>query len=175
MATEYFQASKDIYAKVFELIDRNHLGLFIVRDEISIMFRSTATKVAGQKKMGKVTKVSAKTRAYAGRNYLLEIELAQDVWEELTSLQQEALLDHLLTSCVCEENAKTGAIHLSILPPDIAAFRENVDRYGLWFPSERELDESALRFKVVRPDNMDASVSVTLRYANEHPRDVGEV
>lgn len=150
MAVEYFRASEDIHDTMRDLVEKNHPDLFILQDEIIILFRNQASKVGGQKQMGKASLVSAKTRAYAREDYRIELELAQDVWETLSSVQQEALLDHLLTSCQCTEDPKSGELKVRIVRPDIMAFSENLERYGAWFPSGRE--EGALRFQVIRDE-----------------------
>jgi len=73
----------------------------------------------------------------ADTEYKFMLEIAADQWEHnLTSKQREALLDSLLCACRCEEDPKSGEIKCTVAKPDIMAFRENIDRYGMWFPKD---------------------------------------
>jgi hypothetical protein len=139
---EYWKADKDVHNKVMELIGQNHPDLALVAEEIVVVFREKASKSGGQVVYGKASKVPEKTKAIADEPYKFMLEIGADSWEnELTSRQREALLDHLLCACRCEEDPKSGEFKLSIAPPDLAAFRENYERYGLWFPREHDEDE----------------------------------
>lgn len=139
---DYWKANKDIHGKVMELIGQNHPDLSLIAEEIVVIFREKASKAGGQVVYGKASKVPEKMKAVADEDYKFMLELGADAWEnDLTSRQQEALLDHLLCSCRCEEDPKSGKIKLSIAPPDLVAFRENYERYGLWFPREHDEDE----------------------------------
>ena len=71
------------------------------------------------------------------------LEIAQDQWSLLDAKQQEALLDHLLCACRADFDEKKGSVKFSVAKPDVMAFRENVERYGMWFPKgEGEGDDS---------------------------------
>lgn len=143
MAVEYYKASKDVQNKVMELIGKGHPDLSLVADEIVVIFREKAGKRGGQVVLGSAKKVSAMANALAGEDYKFVLEVAADQWEhELTTKQREALLDHLLCACRCDEDPKTGNAKCYIAPPDIMAYRENVERYGMWFPKDEEGDDS---------------------------------
>ena len=140
MAVEYWKANKEIQEKVQHLIGQHHPDLAIICAEVVAVFREKAGKTGGQVVLGNSKRVAALANALGGTEFKFVLELAADQWEqELTSKQQEALLDHLLTACRCEEDPKSGDFKLSVAKPDIMAFTENVDRYGMWFP--READE----------------------------------
>ncbi len=142
MATEYYKANTEIQDKVMELIGKGHPDLSLVADEIIVVFRDKAGKRGGQVVLGSAKKVSAMANALAGEDYKFVLEVAADQWEEeLTTKQREALLDHLLCACRCDEDPKSGDIKCYIAPPDIMAYRENVERYGMWFPKEEDEDE----------------------------------
>tara|TARA_Y100000310_G_scaffold338820_1_gene429592 strand:- start:9180 stop:9806 length:627 start_codon:yes stop_codon:yes gene_type:complete len=139
MAVEYWKASDEIHQQAYGLIGQYHPDLALVIDEIIIVFREKAGKSGGSVTLGTSKKVAPIANAIGATDFKFVLELAADVWEhELTSKQREALLDHLLMACRCEEDPKSGDLKCSVAKPDIMAFRENVERYGMWFPSDEE-------------------------------------
>jgi hypothetical protein len=137
MAVEFWKANDEIHEKMKELVANNHPDLALVVDEIVVVFREKAGKAGGQVVLGNSKKVAPIANAIGNTDYKFVLELASDQWEqELTSKQREALLDHLLTACRCEEDPKSGDIKCTVARPDIMAFRENIERYGMWFPKE---------------------------------------
>ena len=142
MAVEYYKASKEIHKQVLDLVGKHHPDLALVSSEILVVFRSTATKAGGQVILGTSRKVPALMNAVADGDYKFILEIPADVWEdELDSKQQEALLDHLLCACLVEEDPKSGNTKFQVRKPDIMAFRDNVERYGMWFPKEDDDNE----------------------------------
>lgn len=142
MPTAIWKASTEIHAQMNTLIGQYHPDLALVSKEIVVVFREKAGKSGGQVVLGNSKKVAALANAIGNTDYKFVIELAADQWEhELTSRQREALLDHLLTACRCEEDPKSGEVKCTVAKPDITAFRENVDRYGMWFPKPDEKDK----------------------------------
>ena len=137
---DMWKASDEIHASMRELIGQNHPDLVSVeRDGIVIVFREKAGKSGGQVILGNSKKVAALANAIGSTSYRFVLELAADQWaNELSPKQKEALLDHLLTACRCDADPKTGDLKYSVAKPDIMAFRENVERYGMWFPVETE-------------------------------------
>lgn len=153
MAVEYFKASEDIQERVRELVMKNHHDLVICVREILVMFRTTAARRGGERVPGKASKVTAREKALMDEEFIFMLEVAEDVWKEMTYVQQEALLDHLLMHCRATENPKTGKETYKLVPPDLMVFRENIERYGMWFPSEKS--RGGLRFQVVRGEESD--------------------
>ncbi len=142
MAVEIYKASDEIHKTLQTLVANNHPDLALVVDEIVVVFRSKAGKRGGRVVLGNSKKVAALANAIGNTDYKFVLEVAADLWEEsLTSRQREALLDHLLTACRCEEDPKSGDLKCSVAQPDIMAFRENVERYGMWFPREDSADD----------------------------------
>jgi len=142
MASDIWKATDDIHTQVRDLVGQNHPDLALVVDEIVVVFREKASKSGGQVILGNSKRVAALANALGNTDYKFVLEIAADLWEqELSSKQREALLDHLLTACRCEEDPKSGNLKCSVAKPDIMAFRENVDRYGMWFPKEETEDE----------------------------------
>jgi hypothetical protein len=141
MSVDYWKANKEIQDTVQHLIGQNHPDLAIICDEVVAVFREKAGKAGGQVVLGSSKKVAPLANALGGTEFKFVLELGADQWEhELTSKQREALLDHLLTACRCEEDPKSGEFKVSVARPDIMAFSENVERYGMWFPRESDED-----------------------------------
>ena len=81
--------------------------------------------------------ISGKVRRISGSlEYLLEcdflVEVALDQWNELTELQRQALVDHLLERCTGEEDDQTGDMKWTTREPDVAEFTAILRRHGAW-------------------------------------------
>lgn len=134
---EFWKASKDIQDLVAELVAKHHPDLALVLDQIVVVFKEKAGTSGGQVVLGTASKSSALMNALSGENYQFILTLGSDQWENsLTGKQREALLDSLLCACRAEEDPKTGDPKCVVARPDIIAFRENLERYGMWFPVE---------------------------------------
>jgi len=142
MTVEYYLASKEIIQQVLNLVGQHHPDLALVSSEIAVVFREKASKAGGQVILGTSRKAQPLMNALAGADYKFILEIAQDAWVDLTGTQQEALLDHLLCACMVEEDAKSGNIKYIVRKPDISAFRDNVERYGMWFPREKDEEDN---------------------------------
>ena len=137
MPVEIWKANDEVHATVRTLVATHHPDLALVVDEIVVVFREKAGKSGGQVILGSSKKVQALANALNNTSYKFVMEVAADQWEhELGSKQREALIDHLLTACRCEEDPKTGNLKCTVAKPDIMAFRENIERYGMWFPRD---------------------------------------
>jgi hypothetical protein len=144
MSTEYWKANKDIHDQVMVLVGQNHPDLALCVEEIVVVFRSKAGKSGGQVILGRPKKATALANALAGEDYKFVLEVGADVWETgLTAREREALLDHLLCACRAEDDPKSGEIKYSIAPPELSAYRDNIARYGLWFPREDDEEEDS--------------------------------
>ena len=110
-----------------------------VVDGIVVVFREKAQKSGDRKIFGRAVAVSPSDWVNVlgddVENVRFILEVGQDSWEEMTSRQREAAIDHLLCSCWCEIDDESGKISCRIVKPDIMAYQENVDRYGMWFPA----------------------------------------
>lgn len=135
MSNTIWKAREEIVTQVHKLINDNHPHLSYLIEDICVMFREAARKSGGQLIHGRVFKCSDFVNAIANTQYELVMELAADSWTTLLDeTGQEALLDSLLCSISVEENPKSGEMKIKILKPDLQAFRDNVDRYGMWMP-----------------------------------------
>lgn len=138
---DYWKANDEVHQTVLDLIGKNHPDLALVSSEIVVVFREKAGKSGGAVILGTPKKATALANALASEDYKFILEIGADTWQDdLTSQKREALLDHLLTACRCEEDEKSGALKCSVAKPDIIAFRENIERYGMWFPREEDKD-----------------------------------
>ena len=140
MAVEYWKAKKDIMDAVLALVGQNHPDLALVSSEIVVVFREKASKAGGTVVLGASKKATALANALANADYKFILELAADQWEELDSTKREALLDHLLCGCRVEEDPKSGKVKYFIAKPDVMAYHDNVERYGMWFPRGEDDD-----------------------------------
>ena len=134
---DFWKAGVDVHEIIKRLVANNHPDLVLVLDEIVVVFRDKAGKSGGKVTLGTSRKVAPIANAIGNTSYKFMLEIGADVWEnELDNVKREALLDHLLCSCRCEEDPKTAEPKCSIAKPDIAAFRDNIERYGMWFPKD---------------------------------------
>lgn len=143
MATEFWKSNDEIHQMVRDLVAKNHPDLILLigakreTDEIVVVFKEKAGKSGGQVVLGNSKKVAPLANALGNTNYKFVLEVASDQWEnELDSKQREALIDHLLCACRVEEDPKSGEMKCSVVKPDVSAFRDNIERYGMWFPKE---------------------------------------
>jgi len=153
---ELWKANDEIHTTVRDLIGRNHPDLALIVDEIVVIFREKAPNSGGQILLGIPRRAPTLANVLSGEEYKFVLELGADAWENLTSHKKEALLDHLLTSCRCEEDPKSGEMKCTIARPDISAFRENIERYGMWFPVSEAEEEKG-------PSDADAAVVEAVR------------
>lgn len=138
---ERYKAREEIQDLVIKLIAKNHYGLADVVDGVVVVFREKAQKNGDRKIFGRAFAVAPDhyINVLSEGNYHFVLEMGQDSWEEMSSIQREAALDHLLCSCRVEIDEESGAISAyRVVKPDIMAFQENVDRYGMWFPAPSE-------------------------------------
>ena len=143
MATEYFIARKEIQDQAWALIGQNHPDLAgsLNAGELVVVFRDKASKSGGRVTLGTARKATPLANALAGENYVFIIELPQDEWEKLDTKQREACLDHFLCACRATTNKKSEDVKFSIAKPDVSVYRENIERFGMWFPKEEGADD----------------------------------
>jgi hypothetical protein len=65
------------------------------------------------------------------------IVLAEDVWDELSSYQRRALVDHELCHCMVTEKEEQR-----LVPHDIEMFRKNFERFGFWWPLAEQTEQA---------------------------------
>ncbi len=153
MATETLPAKTEIVGQVQDLIKANHPDLLDVADEICVLmsWNTSAPKEGEEAKAPKLNLGTAgifpeKFRILTPKPYKFLIHLSAETWEDrLDSAQREALLDHHLESLQAEFDADTGKHKLRKRKPDILAYKANIRRYGMWFPTDDDGDEDVAR------------------------------
>jgi len=140
MATQIWKAEESIVDTMKELIKAHHPDLFLLQDEIALVFREKAGKSGGEIVLGKSRRASPMFGVLGDVNYKFIIELAADEWENLTSKQQKALLDHHLCACRCDEDPSSGELKCYLAPADVEMYFDEFDRWGDWRPRPSEDD-----------------------------------
>lgn len=128
-----YKAEQDIVDMVKDLVGQHHPDLALVVDEIAVVIREKAGKRGGKAVLGKSQKASPLIGVLGDTDYKFILELAGDEWQNLTTKQRTALLDHLLCSCRAEEG-DDGNQKFFIAPPDVSFYWDELDRHGDWRP-----------------------------------------
>lgn len=110
------------------LIGKHHPDLSTAR--FKYVWRSKASKAAGVPVPGKVRKIGGALQFAFETDFFMEIAL--DQWNNFTAKQRTALIDHLLSRCIGEEDEKTGDMKWKIRPPRVQEFPEVAERNGQW-------------------------------------------
>lgn len=133
-----YSSAPEVAAIAEKIIAAHHAHLADVR--VEFVFRDKAAKKNGKEVGGTARKVSGLNAFLArdgeqGGDYsedFFVIEIAEDIWSELTPHQKQALVDHELMHCTFEIDEKTDALKLGIRGHDIEEFAEIVQRHGIW-------------------------------------------
>ena len=132
MATDTWEAGKDVWELVQHHISHNHPNLALVDKEIAVIFRAKASKSGGQVVLGKSRKAGAIFKVLGKADYKFILEIAGDEWGKMGDPQRSALIDHLLCACKVEEDEKTGDLKFSIASPEVSFFWDELKRHGDW-------------------------------------------
>lgn len=140
MSVEW-REDKDLSAICRKLVDDHHGHL--IGYPLRIVFRSKSRRLRGSLTYGTAEIVSGRFAFFVmtedekgmdGQDKgskMFWIEIAEDLWEELSPNQRLALVDHELMHCVIEEDEE-GTPYMDIRPHDIEEFADIVRRHGLW-------------------------------------------
>jgi hypothetical protein len=120
-----FDTAEEITSK---LIPKYHPELATA--DFKYICRSKSSKKGGKPVAGNVYKMSGKFKHLVGSDFVLEIAL--DCWNGLEPNQRIALIDHLLSRCVGEEDEQNGEMKWKIRPPEVQEFPEIAERHGQW-------------------------------------------
>ena len=134
---DIYKASSDIVDRVKGIIKSNHPELLLIQDEIAVLIRDRAGKKGGRIVYAKTLKAPKILEILGDTDYKFILEIAGDEWQNLTSPQQTALLDHHLCAMRAEEDEETGEVKYFVAPPDIGYYYDELSRHGNWRP---ELD-----------------------------------
>lgn len=144
---DMWHAPDEVQQQMKDLVGQNHPDLALVVDDILVLFRDKCATSAGRRIYGKAVKSNAYINATAQKEYRFLLVIGADGWDELNSRKREALLDHLLCACRCEEANKEGSeenLRTYTVNPPIQCFPDNVKRYGMWFPDHDEDSDEGL-------------------------------
>jgi len=109
------------------LIRQYHPELLTAR--IAYVFVSEGSKKNGKPVYGKVRKFSGALEFLLEKDFMIEV--AGDVWNNLTVSQRVAVVDHLLERCYGEEG-EDGSMKWSVRDPEINEFSTILHRHGAW-------------------------------------------
>lgn len=138
-----FADAEAVEAIAKQLIPEHHPHLSMA--SVRYICRNKAARRSGTPVPGNVYKMSGKYRFLTGYDFVVEVAL--EVWNELAPNQRKALVDHLLTRCVGDEDETTGDYRWRVIPPAIQEFPEVAERNGQW--NEGLVDmEKALRARM---------------------------
>ena len=132
MADKFWKAADDVMATMRDLIAKYHPHLALCDDEIAILFKEKAAIQGEVTVMGKTAKASELFGVLGDVKWKFIITLAADSWSSLSDPERVALLDHHLCACKADENASTGAIAYKVVPPDVAFYKGEIERHGMW-------------------------------------------
>jgi len=132
MASSVWKAGDDVIKTMKDLVAKYHPLLAPVVDEIAVLFREKGSEVDGKVIAGKTSKAPAILGVLSETHWKFIILLAADVWQELDPKHQTALLDHHLCACGATEDEQTGETKTYVRPPDVAFFKEELERHGAW-------------------------------------------
>lgn len=139
-----WEAGKDIWEIVQDLISKHHPTLAMVDKEIAIIFKEKASKTGGQVVLGKSSRAPGVLKLLGKAEYKFIIELAGDEWTTLADNQRVALLDHCLCACNVEEDEKTGEPKCSIAAPEVSFFWKELERNGDWRTRPEQSESGAM-------------------------------
>jgi len=137
---EIYKAGPDVMEMIQKLIANYHPHLVLIEDDIGVVFREKAQKVADMTIAGATKKAPPLLPVLTDKKFTYKfiIEIGADAWQELDNRQREALLDHHLCAMKVEENADTGEIKCIIRPYDFSGYKEEFERWGMWRPMDDE-------------------------------------
>lgn len=142
MGNSHWKASEDIQKMKDDIITLYHPDLVPISNEIIVVFKEKSSKSGDSLILGNVQKASPVLEALGDDTYYFIIILGEDGWAGLNTHQKQACLDHFLLRCLSEFNTTTGEYKLRIRKPEIVAFREEVERWGAWWPNDNPVDRN---------------------------------
>ena len=135
------EASEEIANK---LISKHHHDLASAK--FKFLCRDKSAMAGGEKIPGTIKKASPMEKHICGGECDFIMTISLDVWNDFSNTQRTALIDHLLTRCVAQEDPKSGDMKYKVRPPQVQEFPEIAERYGTWNDGLVELN-SCLRDK----------------------------
>jgi hypothetical protein len=129
---DIWKAGDDVMNTVKDLVANHHPHLALYVNEIAVVIKEKAAKVGDVEIIGKTAKAPSLLEVLSPETPVkFVITLAADAWQELDDKQRLALLDHHLCGCGVEET-KSGVTKFFVKPYDVAFFRGEMERHGVW-------------------------------------------
>lgn len=146
-------AEDDVQETMRELISQYHPDLVAVEKQTTLVFREKATKAGDGVFLGKSKKAPPLLGVLTDTDWKFVIELAWDEWQSLNSKQRVALIDHHLCACRVELDQKTQDVkRCYIQPPDVAFYKDEVERHGFWRTGHHKPPEDDLIMELFGDD-----------------------
>lgn len=159
--TEYTEVPNEVITIAQELVETRHDHL--VTASIGFIFRKEAQQSRGKQVWCSVRKPPAWHKGLVKNNpdfeeleYDFVVEIAEDIFADLTSERRKALVDYALCHCGRSKNG-----NWRINPPDVEGFNRNIQEYGFWNAellsaahSFREIQESLPGIEMGTPGNL---------------------
>jgi len=113
-----------------KLIPNYHAELSSAR--IRYVFVDKASMKSGKPVPGKARRITGAMEFLTDADFVIEV--AADVWNEMTSEQRMALVDHLLEYCTGEEDEEDAGAPMKwrLREPDVKEFGTILHRHGAW-------------------------------------------
>lgn len=143
MAREYGPA-ESVVEIATHLIATYHPELASAR--IVYIFVDKASKKGGKLIPGKARRVSGAFEYLLNQDFIVEVAL--EVWNELSDRQRHALVDHLLESCTGVEDEQNGEMKWGMREADVREFTSILNRHGAWTDELSGMVEVAQRLNL---------------------------
>ncbi len=155
----YEEVGQDVLDLTKDIIREHHSDL--IEAKIAMIFRSKAASTGKKLVWGKASKIPKRLQALLDYDFL--IELAADIYEDLSDEQKLALIDHELCHCHMDDFGKAKMVH-----HDIEEFDCIIERYGAWAP---DIKKTISRMKSL-PLFPDMEIQVTRGAVDAVPAEV---
>lgn len=129
---DVWKAGDEVMNTATDLIAKHHPNLAVIEGEIAILFREKAATNGEAVILGRTAKAPAILGVLGEVDFKFIITLAADEWASLSDEQKLAALDHHLCACGVIENADTGVLKCFVKLPDMAFYKDEVERHGFW-------------------------------------------
>lgn len=139
--SKYREADEDIVELAEKLIEKNHP--YLKQARILYLVCEDELTLRGKPVPGRVYKVNEREKTEIQKD--LEIVISEPIWHRvLEEGNAEAAMDFILCFCTLGKEAGT----FTTCDPDFYGFYSNIDRYGTWDRSLKELKKRVLRQKL---------------------------
>ena len=126
----FFTEAPEVEEIAAQIVPTTHPHLTYAK--MRYVFRSEHTKSQGREIWATANLLTGRTKFLSG-GYDFLIDVAEDVWNTLSTEQKFALIDHKLCHCVVGEKEAWA-----IQGHDIEEFTAIIDRHGLWSDAAKE-------------------------------------